>query len=227
MKCTLKKLWYNIQYWPWRMFVSTDVWPTQKGPPFSNGKSTFTDRTQLEGARNVFVGDSITYLACWSEAFPNAVTANFGVAGDTTQKIFERINVLQRFNPDRIFLRTGINDLQTNMIPCEYEPIYRKLVLTLRDFCPNSKIILMSVLPVGIEFKKLRFRIAERITDYNTFIGCFAAQNGFQYVYDYAAIARHGVPNDWACDRYLNDGIHPSVIGYAEIFRRCEGFIVD
>jgi lysophospholipase L1-like esterase len=209
------------KYRVWRLFATNKL-PLPKGPIFSDGTNQFTDTTDLKTAEIIFIGDSITFLAKWSTAFPNRKTANFGIGGNTTQMVHDRIDQLKGTNPEYIVLRIGINDLQNNMIPCEYESIYDDLIFKIRVFCPNAKLILMSILPVTEEFSKARYNIKERIINYTNFIYDRSLVYNLSFINDahYFHIDQNNSDKWYSKPELMNDGIHPSQEGYEVIFER-------
>jgi lysophospholipase L1-like esterase len=220
-KCFWLKLWFMLNYRLWKLFATNKL-PSPKGPIFSDGTNQFTDTTDLLNAEIIFIGDSITFLANWSRAFPNKKTANFGIGGNTTQNVIDRIDQLQGANPKYIVLRIGVNDLQSNMIPCEYESIYENLIQRIKIICPNSKLVVMSILPVTEEFSKARFNIKDRIINYNNFIYDRSLVYNLTFINDahYFYIDQFNSEGYWSKPELMNDGIHPSQKGYEVIFER-------
>ena len=59
----------------------------------------------------VFAGDSITSNGNWSEYFPEIAVCNLGVAGDSVEELNYRINMVEKLNPQKIFLMIGVNNI--------------------------------------------------------------------------------------------------------------------
>jgi lysophospholipase L1-like esterase len=223
ISCYIEQLWYKLKYFYWRTVTSKPGMPVMKNVNmFSDGTNVYSDRDCPVNAKVIFIGDSITYLANWSKAFPNAQACNFGVGGDTTAKVLARLGQLGTANPEKIFLRIGINNLQDNLTPCEYIASYRELVRRLKVMFPTAKLHLLSLLPIGKEFDKLRFDIKRRILAYNQFIQGESFASNAVFIDDFRLLVGY---DGWCTDKYLNDGIHPSVDGYMIIFNNLVKYI--
>ena len=59
----------------------------------------------------VFFGDSITEVYKVDEFFPKRNVINSGISGDRTENLLERMDDVYRYNPSKVFLLIGINDL--------------------------------------------------------------------------------------------------------------------
>ncbi len=59
----------------------------------------------------VFLGDSITDGAEWSEIFGNKKMLNRGISGDVTAGVLYRLDEVVRHNPKKVFILIGTNDL--------------------------------------------------------------------------------------------------------------------
>ena len=59
----------------------------------------------------VFFGDSITSGYKIEEFYPKNNVINSGTGGDTTENLLERMNDVYKYNPSKVFILIGINDL--------------------------------------------------------------------------------------------------------------------
>ncbi|NJL86834.1 MAG: hypothetical protein HC886_14100 [Leptolyngbyaceae cyanobacterium SM1_1_3] len=99
----------------------------------------------------VLMGDSIS-LWFPSELLPaNQTWLNQGISGETTAGLLERVDLLDRTQPQTIFLMIGINDLIWGKQDAEVLGNYRQLVEYLRWAHPQTQIIIQSILPHGAE----------------------------------------------------------------------------
>ncbi len=187
-----------------------------RSPRFSDGTEEFSDRTEMTTESVVFLGDSITYLANWSKALPGIKTSNQGVGGDTSRDVLNRIAPIIRAHPQTIFLRVGINDLQNNMLPCEYEPIYKKIVEAIRIYSPKTKLYCLSICPIGKPFEKYHYDIQDRIREYNRFIAGVCKKYGVKFLSDYYLLTG---ADGWLRTEYYCDGLHLSPEGHKVVFR--------
>jgi lysophospholipase L1-like esterase len=97
----------------------------------------------------VFLGDSIT--EGWSTLardFPNLKVANRGIGGDITSGVMFRLqyDVLD-LHPAGIVLLIGTNDLGNNGDPADVADNTKEILLAIKKFNPNLKVIVCKVMP--------------------------------------------------------------------------------
>ena len=94
-----------------------------------------------------FLGDSITAGGRWDLMFPRIRVGNFGIDGDRSDQVLERLLPLIRFRPSRIFLMIGTNDLGWGIgedaIVCNVAAILGQL----KQALPGCRLYLQTVLP--------------------------------------------------------------------------------
>ena len=152
--------------------------------PRLNTAATFTQTAQRMGPRHegfveiakagnidlLLHGDSITdwwvqgdaNKAMFDKYFGNIKTANFAVAGDTTQGVLWglRNGEGQGFQPKAVMLMIGTNNTGPNTAPEIAEGI-GAVVLELRRNFPDARILLLAIFPRGNPGDPVRDRIAE------------------------------------------------------------------
>lgn len=97
----------------------------------------------------VFLGDSITDNFDWYEAFKNIDIQNRGISNDTTDGILERLDVVIKENPKKIFLMIGINDLGNGKKVDYIVNNYKNILSKIKNESPNTIIYVQSVLPIN------------------------------------------------------------------------------
>ena len=152
--------------------------------PRPNVAATFTQTVQRMGPRHegfvqtakggnidlLLAGDSITdwwvqnddNKAVFEKYFGNIRTANFAIAGDTTQGVLWGLHngEGQGFQPKAVMLMIGTNNTGANTGPEIAEGI-GAVVLELRHDFPDAKILLLAVFPRGLPGNPVRDKIAE------------------------------------------------------------------
>lgn len=98
----------------------------------------------------VFVGDSITQDYPLSEHFPERVTYNRGIGGDTTVGLSRRMDEsVFDLEPEKVVLLIGTNDLALlHSTPDEVASRIAEIVSAIRTRLPKTRILLESVYPV-------------------------------------------------------------------------------
>jgi lysophospholipase L1-like esterase len=153
-------------------------------PPRLNTAATFTQTVQRMGPRHegfvetakrgqidlLLLGDSITDWWVQGEAnklvfdkyFGTMSTANFAIAGDTTQGVLWglRNGEGQGFQPKAIMLMIGTNNGNANTAPEIAEGV-GAVVLELRQDFPDAKILLLAIFPRSVPRDPVRDKIAE------------------------------------------------------------------
>ncbi|HEV7402013.1 MAG TPA: GDSL-type esterase/lipase family protein [Chthoniobacteraceae bacterium] len=103
----------------------------------------------------VFLGDSITAgwvgaKEIWDKSFGQYKPVNFGIGGDRTQHVLWRIQngELDGISPKALVLMIGTNNSGGDK-PEGIASGITKIVETVRQKCPNTKILLLAIFPRG------------------------------------------------------------------------------
>ena len=200
-------------------------------PPRLNTAATFTQTTQRMGPRHegfvatakagnidlLLHGDSITdwwvqnddNKKIFQKYFGNIRTANFAVAGDTTQGVLWGLQngEGQGFQPKAVMLMIGTNNMGSNTAPEIAEGI-GAVVLELRRNFPEAKILLLAIFPRGVPGDPVRDKIAET----NRIISRLDDQ---KHVF-YLDIGAKFLDSSGAFlpDAFRPDNLHPAAKGY-------------
>jgi lysophospholipase L1-like esterase len=154
-------------------------------PPFRvNTAATYTQTVQRMGPRHegfverakqgnidlLLHGDSITdwwvqndeNKAMFDKHFANIKTANFAVAGDTTQGVLWGLHngEGQGFQPKAVMLMIGTNNSGGSTAP-EIAAGIGAVILELRTNFPDAKILLLAIFPRGLPVDPVRDKIAQ------------------------------------------------------------------
>jgi lysophospholipase L1-like esterase len=153
-------------------------------PPRLNTAATYTQTTLRMGPRHegfvataqagnidlLLHGDSITdwwvqgdeNKAVFQKYFGDIRTANFAIAGDTTQGVLWGLKngEGQGFQPKAVMVMIGTNNTGTHTGPEIAEGI-GAIVLELRTNFPQAKILLLAIFPRGVPGDPVREKIAE------------------------------------------------------------------
>jgi lysophospholipase L1-like esterase len=200
-------------------------------PPRANTAATYTQTTQRMGPRHegfvetakkgdidlLLHGDSITdwwvqndeNKAVFEKYFGSIKTANFAIAGDTTQGVLWGLKngEGQGFQPKAVMLMIGTNNSGAFTGPEMAEGV-GAVVLELRKNFPNTKILLLAIFPRGVPGDPVRDKIAEA----NRIISRLDDQQRVFY-FDIGSkfLDERGyfLPNS-----FRPDNLHPQALGY-------------
>jgi lysophospholipase L1-like esterase len=159
-----------------------------------------------DGIRPVtaFVGDSITAHGDWQRWFPEEDARNFGVGGNTTDDLLERLDEVIAAQPSTVVLLIGANDFSWRR-PVEH--VVRNIetaLVRLRRGLPDAQIVIQSVMPRHPEY-------AQAIKEVNPHLRQFATTVRSQYLDLWPALATQEGGIDPACS---DDELHLNDHGY-------------
>jgi lysophospholipase L1-like esterase len=200
-------------------------------PPRLNVAATYTQTVQRMGARHegfvetakagnidlLLHGDSITdwwvqndeNKKVFEKYFGNIKTANFAIAGDTTQGVLWGLHngEGQGFQPKAVMLMIGTNNTGTNTAPEIAEGVGAVVLEMRRDF-PNAKILLLAIFPRSVPGDPVR----EKIADVNRIVARLDDQKHVFFL-DIGAkfLDEKGV---FLPDSFRTDNLHPQAKGY-------------
>ncbi len=122
---------------------------------FASRHEAFVAIAKENKAQLLFLGDSITAgwagkKEIWDNAFGKYNPANFGIGGDRTQHVLWRITngEFDGFTPKTVVLMIGTNNSGSDTEEGIAAGI-RKIVETLREKSPQTKVLLLAVFPRG------------------------------------------------------------------------------
>lgn len=98
----------------------------------------------------VFVGNSITNMHPWVEAFGNNPhIVNRGNSGGTSSEILANVRSYCAGKPAKIFLMIGINDKPNGSNHAAIVSNIQQTIATIKEVSPSTKIYLQSILPAN------------------------------------------------------------------------------
>lgn len=151
-----------------------------------------------------FVGDSLVREGSWAEWLGGHTVHNFGVDGDTTDDVMERLDAVIQTRPDEVLLLIGTNDLAIRKSVEHLVRNIESMLIELRKELPDSRVLVHSILPRGREF-------ARAIKDANIHLRQFCATVHAQYLDLWPALAQA----DGSIDpQFSDDALHLNAEGY-------------
>ena len=83
----------------------------QKYSTFYVQRASLFSKLPITSKDIVFIGNSITNGAEWSELFPEKKVKNRGISGDTPEGVYDRLDPVVKGKPAKIFILIGVNDI--------------------------------------------------------------------------------------------------------------------
>lgn len=164
----------------------------------------------------VLMGDSITDGGEWSTIFENPNIYNYGISGDISAGVLDRISPVIKAKPKKFFLMIGINDLARGISPDSILANVEKTTDLLKQGSPQTKIFIQSVLPVNknlgqfgshtnkeVEIKQLNEKYKE-----------LCIRKGYTFIDLYSHFKMDD--SELLNPKYTNDGLHLLGDGYLQ-----------
>lgn len=132
----------------------------------------------------VFFGDSITRQGRFADYFTDKKICNLGLDGDSISGMIQRVHMVEKVSPEKIFIMGGINDLKTNNISALLSS-YSELLDEIRELNPNAKLYVQSLLPISAEIEGTWYnrRCNNRtILEFNENLKNICEQRGLTYI---------------------------------------------
>lgn len=154
-----------------------------------------------------FIGDSLTDGYDLAKYYPQYVTANRGIGGDTTFGLEERLQVsLYDLKPKVVVMLIGANNMDSML------ENYESILKSLQENLPESKIVLLSLTAMGGEHWGRKNQLAAYN---NVSIKLLAQKYNFAFVDLYSALYDVSIGEVYA--GYTIDGGHFTHEGYTVV----------
>ena len=154
-----------------------------------------------------FIGDSLTDGYDLAKYYPQYLTANRGIGGDTTFGVEERLQIsLYDLKPKVVVMLIGANNMDSMF------ENYESILQGLKENLPESKIVLLSLTAMGGDHWGPKNQLAAYN---NVTIKLLAQKYGFAYVDLYSAL--YDVSIGEVYEGYTVDGGHFTHEGYAVV----------
>ncbi len=161
----------------------------------------------------VFLGNSITERAPWSELFKHKDIINRGIGGDVCFGVLNRLDEIVLSSPKCIFLMIGINDIGRSVPVDTIAGKIQEILWRIREKSPHTKIYLQSILPINEEIFPYDYMKgkSDQIVRLNDMLRVVAEEEKIRFIDLYSRFADE---KGQLIPAYTADGIHLSVAGY-------------
>ena len=169
----------------------------------------------------LFLGDSITDYYPLEEYYDNLPVVNSGVAGNKTTDILSDMKRrVYQYNPTKVFLLIGTNDLDSNdkdIVDTTFDNI-KEIIKEIRENRSNATIYVESVYPVNsnIESNAVNNRTNKKIKALNNKLSNYCDEDKCDYINLYDKL----IDEDGNLkEEYTEDGLHLNSLGYIVVTR--------
>ncbi|HEY9341226.1 MAG TPA: family 20 glycosylhydrolase [Hanamia sp.] len=177
-------------------------------------KASFAASLPVTKGDIVFLGNSITDGAIWSELFNDIQVKSRGFSGDVTAGVINRFDDIVKRRPSKIFLLIGTNDLARGISP---DSVVKNIVLMadyLYQKSPATQLYVQSILPVNSVYAKFPTHTNKsgKISEVNAALEKKSSSHHYRYIDLHSHFSdAEGKMNTL----YSNDGLHLLGAGYA------------
>lgn len=186
----------------------------RKYSTFYYQRATLFEELPVTSKDIIFLGNSITNGAEWSELFQNPNVKNRGISGDICMGVYDRLDAILKGKPAKIFLLIGINDVNRGTSSDTIVSRIKLITQKIKHDSPKTKLYLQSVLPVTDYYKMFGGHTsrAQVIPEINQGLQQLAREEKVTYIDLYAHFIdeKTGKMNI----QYTNDGLHLLGKGY-------------
>lgn len=170
----------------------------------------------------VFLGDSITDFYDLKKYYSDMSIVNSGINGNLTEDILDDLeNRVYKYNPSKVILLVGINDLLYANHDDEISKNIGKIASNIHKKLPNCEIFIQSIYPMNKDWYV--YASKEEIKRVNNEIKKICKKNKFKYLDVYSVL----IDDNYQFDKkYTDDGLHPNEEGYKIITKYIKEEIV-
>ena len=180
----------------------------------------------------VFLGDSITAWYPFNDLYDDYIPiVNSGKAGYNTRDILNNMeNMVYIYNPTKVFILIGTNDLNNDIPNEETLSNIKKIIKNIKNNRPSAKIYVQSIYPINntdnakINKRNVGKRTNEIIIEMNKKIKEICQEQKVTYIDVYSElIDKNGNLNI----DYTADGLHLSNRGYLKVTKHLLPYVEE
>lgn len=131
------------------VIASMNLWAQQTHSTFYYQRASLFEKLKTTPNDIVFIGNSITNGAEWSELFDNKNIKNRGISGDICMGLYDRMDIITKGMPAKIFLLIGVNDIGRGASSDSVVVGINRIIDKIQYDSPTTEIYLQSILPLN------------------------------------------------------------------------------
>lgn len=185
----------------------------RKYSTFYEQRASLFEKLSISPHDIVFLGNSITNGAEWAELFENNKVKNRGISSDITAGVYDRLDVITKGKPSKIFLLIGINDIARDLAVDSIITNFKQIIDKIKHDSPSTLLYIQSVLPVNPDFGMFQSHMKpDIIKEVNMKLADLSNRQNVKYIDLYSHFIEKG--SDKMNPTYTNDGLHLLGAGY-------------
>lgn len=171
----------------------------------------------------VFFGDSLTHRYDLKKYFEGLPVVNSGKDGYKTTDLLSRMDeMLYEYNPSKVFLLIGTNDIADDKSTDDIVNNIKEIVKGIQTNRKNAKIYIESLYPIQSELVKNRDN--KKIVEINNRLKDFCKEKKLTYIDTYSILVDD---KDDLKKEYSDDGIHMTEKAYEAITKKLMPYVKE
>ncbi len=122
--------------------------------PYYARRTTLFDELPIGKKDIVMLGNSLTDGCEFNELLGNRHIKNRGIVGDIVQGLIDRIGLIIKGQPKKLFIMSGVNDISHDVSADSIARVTEKLIVMVKQGSPRTKIYLQSLLPFNNDVRE-------------------------------------------------------------------------
>ena len=165
---------------------------------FDHNKEKIVTKEKVVVDKNcLFLGDSITDFYDLDSYYGNKPVVNSGISGNVTNDILSNMkNRVYRYNPSKVFLLIGTNDVQRGIDNEDIVNNIEEIVEEIKKNRSSAKIYLESIYPVDEDEEAAGRRTNKNIKEINKELKKYCDKNDVKYIDMYSELVDHSDDKD-------------------------------
>lgn len=166
----------------------------------------------------LFLGDSITEQYDLDEYYNDLPVVNSGISGNKTKDLLNDLNNrVYQYNPSKVFLLIGTNDIQSKVEEDVIVNNIKKILEDIHENRPYAKLYLEAIYPVDEGSSGAQDRTNKEIQSINASLEDYCKKNDITFIDMYDLLLDPESDKDRLFEDYSKDGLHISDEGYEVI----------
>lgn len=174
----------------------------------------------------LFLGDSITEQYDLDEYYNDLPVVNSGISGNKTKDLLNDLNNrVYQYNPSKVFLLIGTNDIQSKVEEDVIVNNIKKILEDIHENRPYAKLYLEAIYPVDEGSSGAQDRTNKEIQSINASLEDYCKKNDITFIDMYDLLLDSESDKDRLFEDYSKDGLHISDEGYEVITKELMKYI--
>lgn len=166
----------------------------------------------------LFLGDSITEQYDLDKYYNDLPVVNSGISGNKTKDLLNALNNrVYQYNPSKVFLLIGTNDIQSKVEDDVIINNIKKILEDIHENRPYAKLYLEAIYPVDEGSSGAQDRTNKEIQSINASLEDYCKKNDITFIDMYDLLLDPESDKDRLFEDYSKDGLHISDEGYEVI----------